>query len=374
MTNTIIENKEIEQYNPNDIPLFISVHAIENHKVADMNMESENLIEFSSSLYYQAEHAKNTKSFTFNSLSTEVISEILKLCKQYLKDEEVFNQDFRISANIISERLNQVQIQSEQRNSTMRPPSDGALTINFSPVITEVSKDFKVLISKIDIKEYLERQHAIYEKGFPIENKTQKSCMIDLSIVNDDEVTINSVLVSDSNSTIAAFWTEFFLEITAIRSNLKNTGDAFDSIKIVLNRSVKNQSPTDYTFLNNNLIGYFQRETDYKHEEMLAQVIGDYKPVNKEFDIKGLKITLEKLPSKMKFDTHFTIDNTEIKKKFSRDINISDSIILKTKSHIDDIKKTIIAAIDDSEEKILIIKNISDEAYDAFKQNDTDQD
>ncbi|WP_342557799.1 hypothetical protein [Lysinibacillus sp. FSL P4-0201] len=369
--------------------MFISVHAIEDHIVSSM-VNGDNLNDFSQTLFKQSQTAKNTRNYNITSQTTEVINLIKSLLEDYLEESENFEKSFNHFSEKTAARLNSAQQKSESKNPNMQKPSDGALTIIFNPDISELHHSIKLLISKIDIKEYLERQNAKYEKGFPIENKTQKSCLINLTIsanLDPEKIdepyflelnvpnqshkticTINSIVITDTNSKISAFWTNDFLELKEERTDLNNTNTAFDSIKSFLSRKLK-KFPNDYTVIHNNLIGYFERTSSYKHEEMISSVIGDYAPKDTNLKIVELAQELGELPSKKKFDTHFDIEKKDIEKKFSRDIQVNDSIVLKTKSHIRDINNTIIATkIDD--EKVLVIKKVSDDAYNAFKKEE----
>lgn len=370
--------------------MFISVHAIEDHIISKMT-NGDNLNDFSQTLFKQSQTAKNTRTYIMTSTTTEVINLTKSLLEDYLSEKEDFEKSFNQFSEKAAARLNNAQQKSELKNLNMQKPSDGALTIIFNPEISNSIHNVKLLISKIDIKEYLERQSGKYEKGLPIENKTQKSCLINLTIskipysVKIDEpfylelnipneendkiiCIINSIVITDTNSKISTFWTDGFLELKEERTDLNNTNTAFDSIKSFLSKKLK-KYPHDYTVIHNNLIGYFERTSSYKNEEMITSVIGDYTPKDQNLKIAELTQELTELPSKKKFDTHFNIDKKDIEKKFSRDIQVNDSIVLKTKSHIRDISNTIIATIVD-DEKVLIIKKVSDDAYNAFKKED----
>lgn len=359
-----------------------SAYAIEDQRVSDIDIESTNFEEFCTTLLKETRENDTKKLFLIQRDTTEIVSLITDLCKAYVTNTSDIEKKFAKLSELSATRLNEAQIRRKDSSPSARPPSDGGFLIIFNPIGDRI----EILLAKLDIETYLERIKFQFEKGFAVENRTQKSCFMNVlvtdSSINESSIliatdsnsdkflTFETVYVSDTNTSLAKFWHEDFLELKEYRTNLINTDIAFNAIKQLLKRKLKN-SPADFSSLLNNCIGYFETNDDYKHDQMIQYVLNSYTAKDSETNLQNLKDALEELPSKKEFDSQFKMDKSKLPKATNRNIEINDNIYLTTKNHIENFDTKIVAFNDtETDTKSLLIRDISEKAYETFKQKE----
>jgi len=197
----------------------------------------------------------------------------------------------------------------------------------------------------------------------PYEKHVFKTCII---IYNEDKY-LENIAISDSNSRLSTYWWEDFLELRELNSNEYNTKTAFEALDYVMSRKIKDKSPSDYTLLRNNLIGYFRTQPEFNYNTLVSSVFGEYQSELPALNIEELKQSISSLPERKKFDRVFTIVPKEIKAKIKRIYKITDNIELKVNGHIDTLKNTIQSVEDQTGEKFIKIKTNNDQVYQMFK-------
>lgn len=317
---------------------------------------------FTEKLFQQSASAQNIKGFAFHRDTTEVHSLLKSLIESFYNSDSEYNEIFLETSKIISERLLTVQNNYAARFTGINKPKNGGLVILLSPLESCI----KILISKVDMELYLDKTEAIYRIGLPDSKATQKSCTITVELI-DDDIVFTDIYVTDTQSKISTFWTDDFLELVELKSDEKNTTLAFNSIDRLLTDSVKKKSSGDYTELRNHLVGYFQTQPDFKMDEMINHVVGNYVPTDDRINVTKLKADIEGLAAKKSFDTSFSIDASKIKNRFKRTYKISDKIDLRTFDYIEDLKEVITAKKNSVGVRVLQIKNINEDIYNTFK-------
>ncbi|RJS60095.1 hypothetical protein [Bacillus sp. PK3_68] len=342
-----------------------TVHKIddENNTISQVNIETKDFKAFVSKLLVQSTTATNKRSFKFARESSEFAQIISSLISN--SDQHDFEFIFETKTRELSEKLLDVQKKSAKKHSGINRPKKGSLVV---ACLKEENKiDF--LISKIDQAIFLNLEDSLYKNGLPEEKATQKSCSISYQLVGD-EYQLVDIIVSDTQAKIASFWCEDFLELKELKTNEKNTRNAFNAIDNVLTTYVKKKSLHDYTELRNSLVGYFRKRTSFKFDDMIEYVVGEYIPENEKISIPDLKNRLNSLPEKKDFDTAFDIVVDEVKARFKRSYKVSDKIELRTSDYIEDLKNTIVAKEDEYGERVLVIKNINEDLYNTFKKEE----
>lgn len=343
--------------------LNFSVHVIdhETNSVEDVKIETDDITTFTTNLLLQIRNVNNKRSFKFAENSSGMAKTFSDLLMKIDTDE--FDNEFKETTNIVSKKLCQAQIEHTINHSGIKPPKKGSLVV----VVIQSEEIVEVLITKINLESFIDIQDAIRKAGLPDEKAVQKSCFITYQVGNE-KVEVQDVFVSDSGTTISRYWSNDFLELIELTSNETNTKNAFNIIEQIIVRNCKKKSKKDYVDLRNNLVGYFQTSSSFNLDSMIDYVIGDFQPDNEEVNISKIKESLTALKENKKFDSSFDIELTAINTRFKRVYKISDEIELRTINHIENLNTKIVASIDEYGEKILKIRNISEEVYQSFKE------
>jgi hypothetical protein len=222
----------------------------------------------------------------------------------------------------------------------------------------------KFVIIKIDNSEYLDEDNLDLKSGLPTsKSRLQKAAVITFT----PEHTVDEVIVSDSKSTITAYWYLSFLMAEQLQDSETNTKNAFYAIDNLLTKEVKKVSPVDYWFLRNEILNHFRNEDSLAYDELVDKVKA-HKPETDEFKEKFESFVdkFENLPTKAPkpFDTQFDLVPTAIKARISKKVFLDINFELRINGEIDDLKSRIFAEQDD---KGKFIKIYSDKGYDEFK-------
>ncbi|MCM2983890.1 hypothetical protein M3599_23640 [Niallia circulans] len=345
---------------------YVAVYHIDNsiNSVTKANINTNDFQLYINKVCIEDLNAKNKRSFNYKRETTE-LSQIIRILLSSINDSN-FLSIFDGKVHTLAERLLDSQDKVFQKRPGINPPKKGSIAV----VCIKTEEYINFLISKIDSENYINVVDSKYEAGLPEENATQKTCSISYKI-EDSEYQLIEILVSDSNSTISNFWYDDFLELIELKSDQRNTTKAYNTIDKVLSSYVKKKSENDYTHLRNTLTGYFSTRPSFVMEDMIEYVIGSYAPETSEIDINVLKDKIRSLPDKKDFDSAFNIDKSVIKSRFKQTYKISEKMELRTNDYIDELRKTVIAKIDDKlGDKVLIIKNIDDKLYEKFKERE----
>jgi hypothetical protein len=220
------------------------------------------------------------------------------------------------------------------------------------------------LLAKVEHDQYLDQTELVRKLGLPYAKHALKTCLID---VNDDNE-IGKTWVSDSSSRIARYWWENFLELVEEYTDQQNTLRAFNSVESLLTKKVKKVSPADFTFLRNNLVGYFRTQEEFAITGLLDHVFGTYEPDNEKVDVDELRAATAALVSDGKFDGQFTVVPRVIRARIKRVIPLTDEIDLNLKAEIPNLRDVIKAKESPDGTKYLEIK--TERGWNAFKTSD----
>lgn len=336
-----------------------SFHQIDlnNNQVISRTMAEGDLEEYVLTLVEKAIRDRQNRVFAIRSETTEVVSQVRRITQSGLTNE-LFGQCTEVIAN----RLLQEEVKAQARYQHFTSILKGSLI----QALFEYEDDTYFLIAKVEDEEYMERERLIRQLGVPFEEGTLKTCLFKFS----ESGTIDNIMIGDSNSRLATYWWDGFLELRELNSDEKNTQIAFNAIDHQIAKIVKKESPADYQILKNNLIGYFRTQEDFSFENMISTVIGAYSPVNQNINIDKLKRSLENLPEEKSFDRRFTIKPSVIKARMQRVFHVTDKIELKLTDHIDNLRDTIKSSKTDDGEMYINIKTDKEEIYNMFKRSE----
>jgi hypothetical protein len=205
----------------------------------------------------------------------------------------------------------------------------------------------KFVIIKIDNSEYLDEDNLDLKSGLPTsKSRLQKAAVITFT----PEHIVDEVIVSDSKSTITAYWYLSFLMAEQLQDSETNTKNAFNAIDNLLTKEVKKVSPVDYWFLRNEILNHFRNEDSLAYDELVDKVKA-HKPETDEFKEKFESFVdkFENLPTNAPkpFDTQFDLVPTAIKARISKKVFLDINFELRINGEIDDLKSRIFAEQDD---------------------------
>lgn len=182
-----------------------------------------------------------------------------------------------------------------------------------------------IVISKLDFEGFIERDTYKKKLGLPEKNGVLKSCVININNNTLD----NELYLLDSNSTVAVFWSKLFLDSSPLKDDTVNTSTAFREIAKTFT-GLSRVAKVDYQQLKNNLITYFSTTANFTTSSLMDTLIGDYIPVSDKVDLLVIKQKIEKLVKDNKFDGNFKIDDKDIKSKYKQTIKLDGGIVITT--------------------------------------------
>ncbi|WP_182003005.1 nucleoid-associated protein [Acinetobacter lactucae] len=220
-----------------------------------------------------------------------------------------------------------------------------------------------LLLLKIDDNTFLDAEVMKLKTGLPLDTRMQKVAILSF----DDESNVESILLSDTNSTISKYWRDDFFAAKPLRDSKTNTKNAFNAIDKLLQQTIKPKSKQDYYFIRNQVIIKFRQES-FAFNDLITDLKA-YQPLGEQLDQKnyGKFIeNLEKLPANKDFDTLFDIEPKIIKAKLNNRLVIDDHFELHVKGEVINLKSKLGVGIDEDTQR-KFVKIYSDEGYDTFE-------
>lgn len=324
----------------------------------DMPKVIEMMIEEIASNPSSKRYAPTSDRTVVASTVTDIVSEyenrILDIEKFYSYTDEVV------------EKLLLEELKVQKRVGHLKGVQKGCLV---QALIEIGNKNYRYFIAKIEHANFVDGIELILKEGFnPNENKIWKTCIFNFEI--DDEICISEASVYVNNK--ANYWAENFLELRELKSDEKNTKDAWNGIQNELSRSIKKSSPNDYFILRNAVISYFRRSKIINYEDMIQDIFCEYTPVNATQErIEVLYKKLLDLPKVKNFDTNFISKPREVKAKLKsvHKVNKDIDIIIREgiSENIEKYKEVIHSEVSADGMRQLIIKITEDEAFRMFE-------
>ncbi|QKS71943.1 hypothetical protein FLK61_35335 [Paenalkalicoccus suaedae] len=308
----------------------------------------------------------NKRGYRFYSNTSEVANQLFEIYTN--SDDKSVVSSFLKKCEIIAQRLLNSEIHLINTRPAMQKPRKGSLIITFN---VDFYGEFSCVLAKIDSEDFLSEQNFERDSGFLINEPALKTAIIKFVLIDDDEVDLDLV-VADTSSSIADYWTNNFLESKEMTSDQKNTRLAFQDIELIISKNLKKQAPADYTELRNNLVGYFKNQENFHFDRMIDHVFGNYTMENDKVTIDHIKDKVTKLKEKENFDTQFKLIPSEITARFKKTYPLTDEIELRTNGHVRNLKHIIRAEKKANGQKIIEIKVNDDEVFKQFNFKNDD--
>jgi hypothetical protein len=297
--------------------------------------------------------ATRGRNFNFVRDTTEVYS---CLIKYFETDEEVY-------LDKIVDRLFTVLIDAKKKYDHLNEIKNNNLFIS---LVDNGNNQIECFLALFHNENYLNEHSYTKDTGLPFENTTFKASIVLL----DNQYEVISMYISDTNTTIAKYWTESFLESIELLDDSKNSINAFNSIDRFMREKVYNTSKRDYYELRNDTIAYFKIKDNFNYDDFKSTIFNNYQPESSKLKLDDLKIELDMYRSKLNksfiFDDAFVIDKNIIKARFKKTIPLHYKIDLLLKEDIDNLKDIIKAHKVENKKGLFII---SESGYDEFSSS-----
>ena len=317
------------------------------------NITTQDLEQFVKDSIHEVSSNKSNREFKLRDLSTQAVSLIID---SFNKDD---NDTYNISSQKIAERLLGAEKRAQSKYGHMTNIQKGSLIQSF--VKAEESHIFMAI--KIEHTEFINENDFIKYMGLPFKRKVLKSC----SIFFDKNLNVKSIMISDTHTPISEYWWSDFLELEKKHTDDHNTQTSFDKIEDYLKKEVKKVSPTDYTLIRNNVIGYFRTHPEFLLDDFVNNAIGSYEPDNIQMvNIEKVKKDLIALPTSHDFDSNFTIKKELIKARMNRKIYVNSNIEISIKGEISGLKDVIFSEEDSRGDKFIKIKTDNNNLFNEF--------
>lgn len=300
---------------------------------------------------------------TINSTNSRVYGFHADSKKKEILNKFIHSVDKKTDEAISLELANSLLESEKSTNNKVKQLHKGGGVKKGTMVICRFQTDSSscIVISKLDFEGFIERDTYKKKLGLPEKNGVLKSCVINI----DNDALENELHLLDSNSSISVFWSKLFLDSSPLKDDTVNTSTAFREIGKTF-VGLSRVSRIDYQQLKNNLITYFSTTTHFTTSSLMDTLIGDYIPVSEKVDLSIIKSKINKLVADNKFDGNFKIDDKDIKSKYKQTINLDGGIVITASESFND--KIFSKEIDGS--NYIIIK--TDKGLDEVKPYITD--
>ena len=301
---------------------------------------------------------KSVRDFKTRSNRTEVISCILSV----IKNQE--NDLVKVEFDKIANRLLQCEVEAQSRVDQMNVRVQRGSLIQALLYSDELDK-YSYLLAKVQHSDFVDDYDFSFKSGFSKDTKkVWKTCVFDIDELDADEYMSRVYMSHQTN-----YWWDSFLELDQVKSDEKNTLNAFKAIDTCLGHSFRSAAPRDYTLLRNATITYFKGHNYIDYDEFCDSIFSGYNP--SEASPKRMQDFLDKLrelPEKKRFDRQFNSAPSAIKAKIKKKYKIYTGIELNIIDGIENIEEVIKSVRGADGNKYIQIKTDNDTVFRSFPE------
>lgn len=367
--------EDILNINEFDLKL-VSLHNIDLNnpeKAIQRNIGIVDAKEYILSLTRKMLNYKNVREYTVKSLTTEVVSQISKLCTNFktfelsaLSSDNKSDINFNDIHNTIADRLLKKQIEAQKKYAHLTELKKGSLIQS----LIENSDEYIFILALVEHHKFIDDVDLTYKAGMPDEDKIAlKSAQFH---INKDG-NINKIFLSDTTMKISDYWCNEFLEVEETIDDITNTKRAYNHYEAILKNTLSIKSPSDHSNLKNALNVYFAHNKSFSHEECVDFLLNDYQPISEDINIEHLREKFSEYNTRKTFDNTFNIDISPIKSKLNNTrYTVNENIELKIKKPFEQMKNNIYSGKLPTGEKVLIINNVDAKTLKQFNFNNID--
>lgn len=279
----------------------------------------------------------------------------------YYKNQEL--SDEQSNSHALANKLVDIESKVDQKFGHLSKDKNKKRIVkkgSFLQVLFSVNNTLSYLAMKLDHIAFIDEQDFIQKIGLPVENKIFKACKVNYL---ENGVVNESVLVFDTNSTPAQYWSDEFLSLNPKKDDNTNTERAIRHIVRKLD-CIKIVSMPDYHALRNTAITNFKQNTgdNFDYIKFVENTFTNYVPYNNgevmESKMKHLIDELKKIPDSPKesFDTSFKCIPSAVPYRKRNKIDLSKEITLSYEENISNLDDNIWSEFDKDKQQYVVIK------------------
>jgi hypothetical protein len=209
------------------------------------------------------------------------------------------------AAESLANRLLRIEVATDERYAHLA--STGTTHVkrgSFLQFLFESSGTLGYLAVKVEHQSILDEIDFKRRVGLSESQRLYKACRVHFDAAGAPQ----QAVVFDTNAKPSVYWWNDVWELQPVRSDEVNTMDA---VKHVIHRlkRIKKTSPVDYTILRNATIAAFKQTGAMDFDQFVTSTFATYAPIEAGLasELPQLVSDLRVLPSKKKFDSHFTL-------------------------------------------------------------------
>lgn len=307
------------------------------------------------------------RKYEIKSTSNPIVHNILTLIRQTNPIEALEESAPTLSDNIeldtplnnIANRLLLAQQEAQNRHAFTQIKK-GSLIQAY--VISDNNPMYSIAL--IDHSSFIDESDLKKRSGLP---DNSKATFKNVRIHFNQDLSLSSIYVSDSQPKISKYWYDDFLDLKETHDNITNTTYAYRFINSMLSNKLSKKHKQDLIEYNNSLKIYFTKNDNFDFNECLDFIFkGD--PYSTNLDVHALKNEIiSKKNQRNVFDNVFNIDITDIKKALRhRNYKLNPNVELKLKTSDDTIKENVFATKLENGDTVLAIANVDPEQLKSF--------
>lgn len=278
-------------------------------------------------------------------------------------DNTDYPEIFINQSNLIAKKLYIEQLKAQEKYKFTEIKNGGLVQ-----ALAKLENNYVYIICFIDHSSFIDENDLLEKIGLPKDKATLKSSIFYLS----EDCEFTDIYLSDSRPKITEYWYDAFLEVKETRNNITNTKNAYKHITTILSNKLSSKHKADYIQLKNIVDVYFLQSETFELDTCLDFVFDQYQPNDENLDLNSIKSNIKENSNVfLKFDSNFGIDTSEIKTSLiNRKIQVTDNLELKIKTPKENLKDYLYSTKIDGDIKVLIIKNISEQTFKLFNQEE----
>lgn len=314
--------------------LFISLHDIdrtaENDEAEDVKKGVETKEEVKGYVYDIIENslkAEKSRQFEKRSDDTEVIANILKIFNGISESERKKYQ------GEIASRLLRIEKEVHDKHVQFTKLKKGVLLQAY----VELDGTPIYFLAKIEHIAFLEEKAWVKRIGLPFEQQILKTCLIKFK----KNPGIDSIVLYDTNQTIANYWWNQFLELKEKKSDAQNARKSLVHLKKTLSRNLEEEACEHYKKLIEKAEEDYtpddKADKEFDYEKMVDTLIDKHDFKNTKIDKQKLKESAKK-PAGERFDKIITIKAQRLEVRKGNTFKLHEQIKLVLKDQISNLR------------------------------------
>lgn len=303
---------------------------------------------------------KSAREFKTRSQTTEVVCNIKQVCKHSLANQKTDEFSFTIAQRLLHKEID---IQAEVLTKLGKKIRKGSLVQAL--IFDDEFEEYQYLVAKVEHSSFVDDSDFSTKSGFSSDQKKiWRTCIFNL-INQEGEFVIDSARIFLNQK--SGYWHKEFLEVDEMIDDEINTQRAFKAMELVLSRSIKKSSPSDYTVIRNTIIGYLRKPQLINYDEMVDNILLEYNSDSlNNHDIDNLYEKFKELPDAKNFDRQFIATPKTISTRIKRVYKVNEGIEIKIVDYVQELKDTIKSIQDEDGNRYIQIKTNNKVMFDEF--------